>query len=119
MELARKKRFVKHSSKVNVWSRFSSQGYARIICFKQSINAELMCDIYKRGLMPTTKKQFSLDSTIWELQEDKDLRHIWKLAIYWKANDRIKKLDCPPMLPDLTPIENVWQPLKMKLRKKI
>ena len=77
-----------------------------------------MCDIYKRGLLPTTRKQFDLDSTIWALQEDNNPKHTFKLALNWKAGDRIKKIDCPSMSPDLAPIKNVWQLLKMKLRKK-
>ena len=59
-------RTVKHSTKVNGWVCFSSQGFDRIVCFKQNLNVELMCDIiYKRGLVPTAQKQFGLDSTIW------------------------------------------------------
>ena len=41
-------RTVRHSTKVNVWGCFSSQGFACIICFKQNFDAELICDIYKR-----------------------------------------------------------------------
>ena len=44
---------------------FSSQGFGHIICFEQNFNAEFMCDIYKRGLLPTAGKQFGLDWTIW------------------------------------------------------
>ena len=61
-----------HSSKVNVWSCFSSQNFGCIVCFKQNLNTELICDIYKRG---TTRKQFGLDSIIWKLQEDNDVKH--------------------------------------------
>ena len=42
-------RTVKHSIKENVWGCFSSQSFARIVCFKQNFNAESMCDIDKRG----------------------------------------------------------------------
>ena len=52
-----------------------------------------MCDIYKRGLLPTAREQFNLDSTIWELQDDNDLKHTWKLALNWKASHTIQKLD--------------------------
>ena len=68
--------------------------------------------------MPTARTQFGVDSTIWELQEDNDLKHTSKRALNWKASHRIQKTDWPSMSPDLTPIENVWQLLKMKLRKK-
>ena len=52
-----------------------------------------MCDIYKRGLLLTTRKQVGLDSTIWELQEDDDAKHTRKLALNRKATHRIKKID--------------------------
>ena len=85
MELARKKRTVKHSIKVNVWAYFSNQGFARIVCFKQN----LICDIYKHGLLPTARKQFGLDSTIWKLQEENEPKHTWYVAPNWKASHRI------------------------------
>ena len=68
-------RIVKHSTKMNVWRCFSNQDFSRIVCFKQNFNAELMCDIYKRDLVPTARKQFGLDSIIWELQEDNEPTH--------------------------------------------
>ena len=30
----------------------------------------------------------------------------------------MENIDCPSMSPDIAPIENVWQILKMKFRKK-
>ena len=46
-----------------------------------------MCDIYKRD---TARKQFGLDSTIGELQEDNNVKHTWKIAaLSWKASDRM------------------------------
>ena len=63
-----------------------------------------MCNIYKRN---AARKEFALDSTIWELQGDNDVKHTWKVVLNWKAYHRIQKLDCPPMLPDLAPVENV------------
>ena len=97
---------VKYSSKVNVWGCFSSQDFARIVCFKQDLNPELMCDIYKCSLLLTARTQFGLYLTIWELQEDHDVKHMWKVS------HEIKKLDWPPISPDLVPIKNVWQLLK-------
>ena len=51
------------------------------VCFKENLNAELMCDIYKRGLLPTARKQFGHDSMLWKLQEDNDPKHRSKLAV--------------------------------------
>ena len=62
-------------------------------------------------------KQFGRDLTSWKLQEDNDSRHMSKLANNWKEEKQIERFDWPSMSPDLAPIENVWQILKMKLRK--
>ena len=40
-----------------------------------------MCNIYEHN---TAWKQFGLDSTMWELQEDNDIKHMWKVAMNWK-----------------------------------
>ena len=77
-----------------------------------------MCDIYKRGLLPTSRKQFGRDSMLWKLQEDNDPKHRSKLAVNWKRNNGVHEIYWPSMSPDLAPIENVWQPLKMNLRRK-
>ena len=49
-----------------------------------------MCDIYKRG---KARRQVVLGSAIWELQEDNDGKHMWKLALNWKTSHRIEKID--------------------------
>ena len=55
---------------------------------------------------------------LWKLQEDNDPKHRSKLAVNWKKNNRVDEIDCPSMSADLAPIENVWQLLKMNLRRK-
>ena len=77
-----------------------------------------MCDIYKRGLLPTARKQFGHDSTLWKLQEDNAPNHTSKLATSWKRNNGVHRTDWPSISPDLSTIENVWQLLKMKIRSK-
>lgn len=111
-------RTVKHPTKVNVWGCFSSTGFGRVVCFKQNLDAKFMCTIYKHGLLPTAYKQFGPHSTSWKLQEDNDPKHMSKLSTKLRETKRIQRIDWPSMSPDLAPIENVWQILKMKLRKK-
>ena len=80
---------VKYSIKVNVWRCFSSKGFDHIVCFKQNLDAELMCDISKRGLFPTAQKQFDHNSTLWKLQSEK---HASKLAPVWKRNNGVHEI---------------------------
>jgi transposase len=112
-------RTVKHPIKVNVWGCFSSKGFGRLVCFRQNLDVKLMCGIYQHGLLPTARKQFGDDSTLWKLQEDNDPKHTSKLATNYKEQKGIENIDWSSMSPDLAPIENVWQLLKMNLRKKI
>ena len=74
-----------------------------------------MCNIYKSD---TAWKRFGLSPTILELQEDSDAKYMWKVALNWKASYRIEKIDWPSTSPNLSPIENFWQLLKMKLGEK-
>jgi len=77
-----------------------------------------MCKIYKNGLLPTAENHFDFGLSPWKLQEDNDPKHLSKLAIDWKVDNDVERMDWPAMSPDLAPIENVWQVLKMNLRKK-
>ena len=76
-----------------------------------------MCKIYRYGLLPTARKQFGSGSTLWKLQEDNDPKHASKIATSWRKEKSIPKIAWPSMSLDLVLIENVWQLLKMKLRK--
>ena len=100
-------RTVKHPVKANVWGCFSSKGFGRVVCFKENLNAELLCDIYKCGLLPKARKQFGHDSVLWKLQEDNDPKRRSKLAVNWKRNNGVHEIYWPSMSPDLAPIENV------------
>jgi hypothetical protein len=111
-------RTVKHPIKVNVWGCFLSKGFGHIKCFKENLDAKLMCEIYKRYLLPTARDQFGSKSSSWKLQEDNDPKPTSKLATKWRADNSIQKFDWPSMAPDLAPIENVGQLLKMNMQKK-
>lgn len=111
-------RTVKNAVKVNVWGCFSSNGFGRIWCFRENLNAKLLCTIYKHNLLPTARNQFGLKSNSWKLQEDNDPKHTSKLATEWRSKYGVQKIDWPSMSPDLNPIENVWKLLKMNVAKR-
>ncbi|GBC39996.1 IS630 family transposase [Rhizophagus irregularis DAOM 181602=DAOM 197198] len=66
---------VKHPQKVHVWGCFSAQGFGKLICFEQNLNAIFMCNIYEKGLLPSACEFFGEDSINWILQEDNDPKH--------------------------------------------
>jgi len=111
-------RTVKHPAKVHVWGCFSAQGFGEIICFERNLDAEFMCNIYKRGLLPSAAKLFGEGNKDWMLQEDNDPKHRSKLAKGWKTENNIIELPWPSMSPDQNPIENVWSIMKINIGKK-
>ena len=111
-------RTVKHPPKVHVWGCFSSQGFGKLICFQQNLDAYFMCNIYERGLLASAYEHFGEESEDWILQEDNDPKHRSKIAREWKEEHGIIELPWPSMSPDQNPIENVWHLLKIKIAKK-
>ena len=64
--------------------------------------------IYTTQILPVVEKD--LDGFI--LEEDGDSGHTGSMAIRWKKEHGIQTYRNAPKSPDLSSIENVWQPLK-------
>ena len=111
---------VRHPIKAMLGIAFQVKASVTLSVSKQNPNAELMCNISKRDLLPTARKQFGHDSTGSKLQEDNDdPKHTSKLAVNWKRNNGVYEIHWPSMSPVLATVENIRQPLMMNLRKKI
>ena len=46
-------RAVKHPTKVHAWGCLSENGFGKLYCFTSNLNAELLCKIYKKALLPS------------------------------------------------------------------
>ena len=71
---------MKHAAKVYVCGCFSASGFRRLCIFKSNLNADKLCDSYKRYLIPSSKKLLYLNKEAWILQEDNDPKHKSKKA---------------------------------------
>ena len=77
-----------------------------------------MCDICKRGLLPTAWKQFGHNSMLWKLKKNNESKYTSKLAVSWNRNNEVDEIHWPSMSPDLVPMESTCQLLKIYLRRK-
>ena len=72
--------------------------------FQGIMNAEHLCQVYQKPLLPSAKKLFGPSSTEWILQEVNDSNHCSALALAWKAEHHVTTLPWPSSSPDLNPL---------------
>ena len=85
-------RTVKHPKKVHAWGCLSENGFGKLYCFTSNLNAELLCKIYKKALLPSIQKHFDLNDSEWWLVEDNDSKHRSKKAKNWKTEKNVQVL---------------------------
>ena len=98
-----------------VWGAFSWHGVGPLVKINGKMDKFQYLDILKNHMEP-----FAFDSMPikWKFMQDNDPEHTSNLVKNWFSSEQIPVLDWPAQSPDLNPIENLWNEVKVEIAKK-
>lgn len=100
---------------VMVWGCISCYGIGKIVLLEGKVNSDVYLNLLKDVIIPEGNRLIGNDFI---LQQDNAPIHKAKKVMEHLNNNNIELLEWPPQSPDLSPIENVWAWLKMKISEK-
>ena len=105
---------VKHSSGVMVWGCFAHRGRGALTFLDRG--ARLNSAMYI-GILEEKLHLFMHTLQCSIVQQDNAPCHASRATKKWFAENNVEVLDWPGNSPDLNPIENLWQTVKLKMKR--
>jgi transposase len=98
--------------KINKWSVISMAAYGPLVVVESQNTAESYIKTLNDFLLP----EIRLAGGRVIFQQDNAAIHKTAAVTAFLQENNIEILDWPPQSPDLSPIENIWNVLKMKMK---
>jgi transposase len=102
---------------IMTWACITSKGVGRLIKIDGIMTAEKYIDILEEGLLGTMEDHDILPSSSL-FMHDNDPKHTAKRTKEWLQRNKINVMDWPAQSPDMNPIENLWNIVDQRLRKR-
>ena len=107
---------VKHSGgTVMVWGCISYYGMGNLVVLEGRVNKDMYLKVIQENIVPSANAM-NFPNGKFIYQEDNAPVHSAKVVQEWIRNQTFPRLPWPAQSPDLSPIETVWNCIKMKLR---
>lgn len=108
---------VKHGGgSVMVWGCFSANGVGNLVFIDGIMDRFVYLNILKQNLADSANKMGMGNDYCF--QQDNDPKHTAHIVRDWIGKSVPNQLKTPPQSPDMNPIENLWDELDCRIRKR-
>ncbi len=102
-------RSVQKPASLMVWGCINAYGMGSLHVLEGTMNAERYIKDLEQHMLPSRWRLF---------QQDNAKPHTTAITIAWLHSRRVQVLNWPAYSPDLSPIENIWHTIKLKMRQR-
>ena len=109
-------RSVQKPASLMVWGCISAYGMGSLHVLEGTMNAERYIKVLEQHMLPSRRRLFQGRPCVF--QQDNAKPHTAAITTAWLRRRRVRVLNWPTCSPDLSPIENIWRIIKLKIRQR-
>ncbi len=98
-----------------VWGCISAYGMSSLHVLEVTMNAERYIKVLEQHMLPSRQRLFQ--GRPCEFQQDNAKPHTAAITTAWLRSRRVRVLNWPVFISDLSPIESIWCIIKRKMSK--
>ncbi len=99
-----------------VWGCISAYGMGSLHVLEGTMNAERYIKVLEQHILPSKLRLFQGRPCVF--QQDNAKPHTVAITTAWLRSRRVRVLNWPACSPALSPIENIWRIIKLKIRQR-